>query len=101
LIRSLPVNDGTLKERQGLACKAHRIRLVGSGDVDDAVLHLHVEGTDIIGVDDTEAAALDHGRAAHAYARVRRRDDQVGAAEQRRIAGKAPTRCDPDAWHES
>ena len=101
LVRRLPVDDRPLKERERLARKAHRIGLIGSGDVDDAVLHLHVERTDIIGVNNAEAAALDHGWAAHADARVRRRDDQVGAAEQRRIAGEAPTRCDADAWHDA
>ena len=77
--------------------ETHRIGLVGRGDVDDAVLHLHVERPHLVGLDHTEAAALDHRRAAHADARVGRRDDQVGAAEERRVAREASTRCDPDA----
>jgi len=101
LVRGLPVHDGTLKVRERLAGKTHSIGLIGSRDVDDTVLHLHVERTDVVGVDHAESAALDHRRAAHADAGIRRRDDQVGAAEQGRIARKASTRRDPDAGHKA
>ena len=101
LIGRFPVGDRALKERQRMPRKANGIGLVGGGDVDDAVAHLHVERTHLVGVDNTEAAALDHRRAAHADARVRRRDDQVGAAEERRVAGEASTRRDPDARHDA
>ena len=47
-----------------------------------------------------EAAALDHRRPAHPDARVLGGDDDVAAAEQRRVAGKAVAGGDPDERHE-
>ena len=96
-----PRGDGSLKERQCLAREANRIGVVGRGDIDDAVLHLDVEWTDLVGVDDSEPTAFDHCRATHADARLRRRDDQVGAPEQCGVARETATRCDADARHDA
>ena len=74
--------------------------LVGDRDVDDAVGHLHRHRADLVGRVDAEPAAFDHRRAAHADVRVRRRDDHVAAAEQRRVAGEAASRIDADARHQ-
>jgi len=75
------------------------VRLVGGGDVDHAVAHLHVEWTDLVGVHGTEPAALDHRRTAHADAGVRGRDDHVAAPEQRGVAREAAPGRDADARH--
>jgi len=99
LVRHFPVRGRALKERERVLRKAERIGLVGRGDIDHAVLHLDIERPDLVGVHHSEASALDHRRAAHADARVRRRDDQVGAAEERRVAREAPARRDPDSRH--
>jgi len=100
LVRRSPRGDRSLEERQRMAGEPNGIGLIGCGDVDDAVLHLHVERSDRIGVDDAESASLDHRRAAHADARIRRRDDQIGAPEQRGVAGETESRCDADTRHE-
>ena len=60
---------------------------------------MHLERSDLVGVHNTEPAAFDHRRAAHPNAGLGRRDDQIGATEERRIAGEAATRCDADARH--
>ena len=78
-----------------------RLGLVGDGDVDDAVRHLHRHRADLLGPEHAEAAALDHRRAAHADVRVRGRDDDVAAAEQRGVAGEAAPRVDADQRHEA
>ena len=49
---------------------------------------------------DSEAAALDHRRAAHPDARVLGGDDDVAAAQQRGVAGEAEARGDADQRHE-
>ena len=74
----------------------NRIGLIGRGDVDDAVAHLHVEGPNLVGLHHSEPAPLDHRRAPHSDAGVGGRDDHVRASEQSRVAGEAATRRDPD-----
>ena len=74
---------------------------VGDRDVDDAVRHLHRHGPDLVGMEHAETAAFDHRGTAHADARVRGRDHDVAAAEQRGVAGEAATRVDPDERHEA
>ena len=58
-------------------------------------------GPDLVGTEHAEAAAFDHRRAAHADVRVRGRDHDVAAAEQRRVAGEAATGVDADERHEA
>ena len=75
-------------------------RLVLHHHVDHAVGRLHADGTDFVGMKDAEAAAFDHRRPAHADGGVLGGDDDVAAAEQRRVAGEAATGIDADQRHQ-
>src|SRR5581483_10271796 len=55
-----------------------------------------VHRADLVGMEDAEAAALDHRRPAHADRRVRGRDHDVAAAEERGVAREAAARVDAD-----
>ena len=100
LIRAVPLGDRSLEVGEVLLRDAHRFGLVGDGDVDDAVRHLHRHRPDLVGMEHAEAAAFDHRGAAHPDARVLRGDDDVGAAEQRRVAREAPAGVDRDEGDE-
>src|ERR1035437_5093500 len=63
--------------------------IVGHSEVHNSVSLLHVDRADIAGGVDTEPAALDHRRAAHADTGILGRDHHVTAPQQRRVAGKA------------
>src|SRR5262245_65129129 len=65
-------------------------------DVDHAVRRLNRRRPDLLRPEHPETAALDHGRTTHADVRILRRDDDVAAPEQCRIAGEAATRNDAD-----
>ena len=70
-------------------------------DVDDAVRAPARRSARSLGREHAEAAALDHRRAAHADVRVLGRDDDVAAAEERRVAGEAAAGVDADERHEA
>ena len=99
LIGCLPRGNPSLEKGQRVTREPNRVRLVGGGDIDDTVAHLHVERPDLVGVHDAEPAALDHRRATHADAGIGGCDDHVAATEQRRVAGEAATGRDADARH--
>ena len=101
LVGAVPVRERALEVREVLLRDAHRLGLVGDGDVDDAVGRLHGDRADLVGAEHAEAAAFDHRRAAHADVRVLRRDDDVAAAEQRGVAGEAAAGDDADQRHEA
>ena len=67
----------------------HGGSLVRDEQIHHSVRHLDRHRPDIVRGDDAEPAALDHGRPAHAQAGLRRRDDHVAGAGQRRVAGEA------------
>jgi hypothetical protein len=52
-------------------------------------------------VEHTQAAALDHGRAAHADVAVGRGDDHIAAPEDGRVAGEAVTGVDAHHRHQA
>ena len=56
-------------------------------------------GPIVLGGEDAEPAALDHGRATHADVGVGGGDDDVAASEQRGVAGEAASRDDADEGH--
>src|SRR5947208_6564628 len=58
-------------------------------------------GTDILRLVDAKATTFDHRRSAHAERGILRRDDDVAAAKQRGIAGKAAAGDHADQWHQS
>ncbi len=78
-------------------CLASRdgVGLVVDQHVDHAVGDLDVRRADLLGREDAEAAALDHGRTAHADVGVGGGDDHVAAAEQRGVAGEAAAETMP------
>ena len=94
LDRALEVREIALGDRDGFLVVAHR-------HVDDAVRLLHGDRPDLLGSERSQAAALDHRRAAHPDAGVLRRDDDVAAPEQRRVAGEAIAGDDPDERHQT
>ena len=94
LLCALPCGGGGCEVGEVTARDGHCFGLVSNREVDHPVGHLHRERTDLVGVVDTEATALDHGRPAHADRASLRCDDNVATAEQRSVAGEAPTRRD-------
>ena len=100
LVGTRPRRHRPLEVRQVLLRDGDRLGFVLDGDVDDAVRHLHGHRPDVFGCVHAEAAAFDHRRTAHADVRVGGRDHDVAAAEQRRVAGEAPSRVDADQRHE-
>ena len=92
LIGALPLVDTTLEVGQVALGDADRLGLVGDDDVDDAVGTLDLDRPDRRRLVDTEPAALDHRRAAHADVRVERGDDDVAATEDGRVARRSSSR---------
>jgi len=79
--------------------RRHRTGLVFHQDVDHAVAVLHAAGADLLGLEDAQPAAFDHGRAAHADVAAARGDDHVAAAQQRRVARETAAADDADHRH--
>ncbi len=95
------VFSGALEVRQVLLGDLDGLGLVRDSDVDHAVGHLDLHRSNLFRSEDAEAAALDHGRAAHANVRVRGSDDDIADAEHGGVAGEAAARCDPDHRHQA
>ena len=87
--RCLPAGGDALKKRQVMPRRRHGLRFVIHQHIDHAVVVLHVAGANLLGLEDTQPAAFNHGRAAHADVAALGGDDHVTAAQQRRIACKA------------
>src|SRR5207245_871982 len=77
------------------------LRFVLDDDVRHAVGDVHVDRADFFGFHDAEPAALDHRGTAHPDGRVACCDDDITAAEERRVAGEAASGVDADEGHES
>ena len=73
---------------------AHRRHFIGHQQVDHAVRYLHRNRPHLLGPELAQPAALDHGRAAHADAGIRRGNHRIATAEQSRIAGETTARGD-------
>ena len=86
----------TLKKPQVVACGGHGLRLVVDQHINDAVGVLLRTGPDLLGSEDAQATALDHRRTSHTDVAVAGGDDEVAAAEQGGIAGKAAARGNAD-----
>src|SRR5439155_892269 len=88
-IGGLPIRHGALEIGQVFLRNARRLLLVLDEDVDDAIGRLERDRTDLGRMIDAEAAAFDHGGAAHADRGVLGGDDDIAASEHRGIAGEA------------
>ena len=93
--------DRALEIRQIFLHGVDRGELVLDDDIDNAVRHLDRHRADLFRRVDAEPAALDHRRPAHAEGRALGRDDDVGAGDQRRVAGKATAVDHRDHRHEA
>ena len=72
-----------------MAGRSYSLRLIVYQDIDNAVAMLHAGRTNLLGLEDAQATALHHRRAAHADVAALGGNDDVTAAQQRGIAGKA------------
>ena len=84
-----PVSLCALKKRQVMPCHGHGLHLAIHQHIDHAVAMLDVAWADLLGLENTQATAFDHGGTAHADVAVTRGNDHVAATQQRRIARKA------------
>ena len=85
----LPIALCTLKKRQVMLGRNHRLRFVVHQHIDHTIAVLHGAGANLLGLEHAQAPAFDHGRAAHADVAVLRGDDHIAATQERRIARKA------------
>ena len=99
LVGTGPVAHVALEVRQVAAADLDGFLLVVAEDIDHPVAHLHRRRPHVLGGEHAESATLDHGRASHPDGGVRRGDDDVAAAEQRRVACEAAARHDADERH--
>ena len=95
-IRGFPGIQRALKVAKILLRHGHGFGLVAHGDIHHTVRHLHIHGPDFFRLEDAQAPALDHGRAADADVGPSGRDDDVATGQQHGIARKAPARRDTD-----
>ena len=93
VVRPVEVSEVLLGDLHGFALVRHR-------DVDDAVGHLHAHRPDLVRREQSEPAAFDHGRAAHADVRSVGGDDHVAAPEDRGVAREAPAGHHTDERHQ-
>ena len=78
-----------LKERQVMARCGHGLCFVVHQNIDDAIGVLNRRRADLLRLEDTEAAALDHRRTTHADVAGVCGDHHIAATQQCRVAGKA------------
>src|SRR3990167_2500359 len=88
LVGDGPVGHAALEGRQGLFGQSGGVSLVVGEDVDHAIGPLHLAGADVVGLEHTQAAALDHGGTAHAEGGGLRGDDNFGKTGDARVAGE-------------
>ena len=96
LVGGRPIGDAPLEVAEQALCSCYGRRLVGDDHVDDSVRRLHVDRTDLIGVNVAEPAARDHRGAAHPDRDVLGGHDQIRAAGDHRVAGEAAAGDDGD-----
>ncbi len=82
-----------------LFCDLDRRRLVIDQHIDHAIGRLYRDRPNVRGSEHAQPPALDHRRPAHPHIRFRRRHNHVATPQQRRVAGKAPSRHDADQRH--
>ena len=99
LVRRRPPRDVALEVRQVVAGRLDGFLLIGAEDIDHPVRHLHRDRADVLGGEDAEPAALDHGGPTHPDGGVGSGDDDVAASQQRGVAGEAASRDDADQRH--
>jgi hypothetical protein len=88
-----------LEVGQGLFGQARGVGLVIGQDVHHAIDGLHLHRPDIFRREHAQAAALDHGRAAHADVAVAGTDQNLAQAREGGVAGEAAARDDGDLGH--
>src|SRR5262249_49644271 len=101
LIRTLPLSNRPLKIRQVLFGDAHRLGLVRHWNIDNAIRRLHGHRANLFRSEDTEPTTFDHRRTTHANGGVGGSNDNVTAAKQCRIPGKATSRVNTDQRDEA
>ena len=99
LIGCRPVLHAALEESQVLARGGDGGTLVIDEHVDHSIARQVSGRPDLLWTIDAQAATFDHGRPAHADVGGLRRDDHVGAAQQRGIAGEAAAVHHADKRH--
>ncbi len=99
LVGAVPVLERPLEIAQVLFGHLHGLGFVGHQHVDHSVGALYRHRAHLFRGEAAQAAAFDHRRAGHADGGVPGGDDQVAAAEQGGIAGKAAPRGDAHRGH--
>ncbi len=101
MIIAFPFRERALKIREQLFSDLHRLELVFYRNIHHTVGDLHRHGANLIGREYSEAAPLDHGRAANTNVAVSGGDHDIAAPEQYGIASKAAPRGDADSRHKA
>ena len=100
LVGALPVGNRALEVGQIFPGHPDGLGLIPDCDIDHSVSHLDIQRPDLFRAEDAEAAALNHGRTAHADVGALGGNNHVTAAQNDRIAGKAAARGHSDQRHQ-